>query len=225
MGTRERASFPQPGAVALEFPFRGAWRVENSPAQRVPSHGTTALATSHAIDFVAVNSDGQSAPATWRSVLFAEPPELFRGFGAPILAPTAGTVVIAHREELDHEARRSQLALVGYMLGQAGRARAGVAALAGNHVVIRAGRRGPFVVLAHLRRHSVQVEVGQAVRVGEQVAECGNSGNRTEPHVHVQVCDSTSWSTARGAPLAFRRLDGTLWVPRNNEIVVVQDDG
>ena len=137
----------------------------------------------------------------------------------PILAPIAGTVVIAHDGEPDHDGRRSQLGLVAYMLGQTGRARTGGAALAGNHVVIAVQPGGPFVLLAHLRRGTVAVAAGQQVQVGQQVAECGNSGNSTEPHVHVQVSDSTRWPTARGVPLLFRRTDGAAWVPFESEIV------
>lgn len=54
-----------------------------------------------------------------------EPPHIFRGFGAAVLAPAAGTVVLTHDGEPDHEARRSQLTLLGYALTQAGRVRAG----------------------------------------------------------------------------------------------------
>lgn len=212
---------PPPDAVVLDYPFHGSWRVENSPARRVPSHGTHAFGTSHAIDFVAVDDTGRSAPFTWRSLIAAEPAELFRGFGAPILAPVPGTVVLAHGGEPDHQGRRSQLALVPYMLGQARRARAGAVKLAGNHVVIAVGPGGPFVLLAHLRRGTVRVRPGQVVQAGETVAECGNSGNSTEPHVHVQVCDSTDWERARGVPLAFRDPAGSVRVPAESEIVRV----
>jgi len=188
----------------LDFPFRGTWRVENSPAHRVPSHGTYAFGTSHAIDFVAVNDRGRSAPRTWRSLVAAEPPEIFRGFGQPILAPLSGTVVLTHDGEPDHEARRSQLTLVPYMLGQAERVRAGIPAIAGNYVVIAVRPGGPFVLLAHLRRGTVQVRPGQRLQAGEPLAKCGNSGNSTEPHVHVQVSDSTDWIT----PTAFRSPSG-----------------
>jgi murein DD-endopeptidase MepM/ murein hydrolase activator NlpD len=42
------------------------------------------------------------------------------------------------------------------------------------------------------------------VTTGQQLAECGNSGNSTEPHVHLQVMDSADLAVARGLPLAFR---------------------
>src|SRR5690606_11370266 len=125
----------------------------------------------------------------------------FLAYGQPILAPADGTVVAVHDGEPDHEARRSQLALVGYMLGQAGRLRRGPSALAGNHVVIALADRPVFVVLAHLRAGSIRVAVGDSVRVGSQLGECGNSGNSTQPHVHVQVMDGADPRVAHGVPL------------------------
>lgn len=209
------------GAVLLDFPFRGSWRVENSPARRVPSHGTYAFGTSHAIDFVAVDDAGSSGPRTWRTFLASEPAEIFIGFGQPILAPVSGTVVDIHDGEGDHQGRRSQLTLVPYMLGQAGRVREGVAAIAGNHVVIAAGHDGPYVLLAHLRRGTIDVRQGQPVQAGEPVAQCGNSGNSTEPHVHVQVSDSTDWNRARGVPIAFRGSDGNAWLPGESDVIKI----
>ena len=207
--------------VMLSVPLHGSWRVQNSPANRVPSHGTEAFGSSYAIDLVPVDEHGRSAPRTWRGLVAAEPPERFVGFGRPVLAPVAGVIAHVHDGELDHEARRSQISLVPYLLRQRDRARRGAPGLAGNHVVIAVGDGGPFVLLAHLQRGSVQVQPGQAVTARMPVARCGNSGNSTEPHVHLQVSDSMDWSSARGLPLAFSGLDGTPWLPRNSQVVRV----
>ena len=150
-----------------------------------------------------------------------EPPQAFVGFGRPVLAPVAGTVVAIHDAEPDHEARRSQPALLAYALTQASRVRRGPTAIAGNHVVIALAATGPFVLLAHLRRGSVSVQPGDRVRVGDAVGTCGNSGNSTEPHVHVQVTDSTEWSSARGLPILFRAPSGRVWLPGEGEVVDV----
>ncbi len=104
---------------------------------------------------------------------------------------------------LDHEARRSQVRLLGYMLGQAGRVRGGPGAIAGNHVVIASSPTGPFILLAHLRRGSATVAVGDHVQPGDPVGSCGNSGNSTQPHVHIQATDSTDWEGAKGLPITF----------------------
>lgn len=205
--------------VVLHLPFRGRWTTQNSPANRVPSHGTTLFGTSHAIDFVAVDPRGRSAPNGWRAIVATESPELFFGFGLPILAPVAGTVLAVLDGETDHEARRSQPALLGYALSQAQRIRRGPGSIAGNHVIVACSAAGPFVLLAHLQRHSVCVEPGQIVRPGDEVGRCGNSGNSTQPHVHVQATDSVEWAIARGLPLLFHRAADAdrPWLPRNGE--------
>ncbi|SKB04133.1 M23 family metallopeptidase [Aeromicrobium choanae] len=204
--------------IELAYPFTGRWLARNSPVRRVPSHGTHLMGTTYAIDFIPVDERGRSAPRSWRAVVATEPPEGFAGFGVPILAPCSGRVVVAHDGEPDHEARRSAPSLLTYALTQARRVRAGAPAIAGNHVVIAMGEGGPFVLLAHLRQGSVRVAVGDEVVEGRAVGACGNSGNSTEPHVHLQVTDSLDWASARGLPLAFRGPDGPT-LPDESEIV------
>lgn len=205
-----------PDVVELALPFTGRWLVQNSPASRIPSHGTDLFGTSHAIDFVPVGSDGRSAPRTFASLTGTESPESFAGFGRPILSPVSGEVVIVHDGEVDHVARRSPLSLIAYALTQPSRIRGGAPAIAGNHVAIRTGNG--LLLVAHLRRGSIRVRTGQHVTAGEQLGECGNSGNSTEPHVHIQVSDSLA-REARGIPITFVRRDGNRGLPRNGEIV------
>lgn len=71
-----------------------------------------------------------------------------------------------------------------------------------------------MVAVCHLRRHRVRVVEGQTVSVGDLIGECGNSGNSTEPHVHVQAMTGRDPKTAGAEPVSFR---GRL--PRNGEVV------
>jgi murein DD-endopeptidase MepM/ murein hydrolase activator NlpD len=199
-------------SVDLAYPFEGRWLTQNSPANRVPSHGTTLFATSFAIDFVPVNEAGRTAPITFRSLLHPEPAARFPGFGRPILAPIQGVVVGVHDSALDHHSFRG-LPSVGYALTQRRRAAAGWAELAGNHVMIRTGD-GPVVAVCHLQRASLQVQLGQTVQVGEPLGRCGNSGNSTEPHVHLQAIDRRDVLHASAVPVTF---GGRL--PRNGEVI------
>jgi hypothetical protein len=199
-------------AVDLEFPFEGRWLTQNSPANRVPSHGTALLASSFAIDFVPLDERGRTAPVTIGSLLRPEPAERFPGFGRPILAPVEGVVVGVHHTAIDHASFRG-LPSVGYALTQRRRVAAGWEALAGNHVLIETGN-GPVVALCHLQRDSVQVQVGRRVLVGEVLGRCGNSGNSTEPHVHLQAIDCSDVRHASAVPITFGGR-----VPRNGEII------
>lgn len=198
--------------IELAYPFTGQWLVLNSPANRVPSHGTPAFGTTHAIDFVPVDPRLRSAPFTLRSLLRPEPPGSFVGFGRPILAPVTGTVVAVHDGEPDHDAFRG-LPSVGYALTQHRRVAQGWAGLAGNHVLIEV-ETGVVVALCHLREGSLRVVGGQRVWAGDPIGQCGNSGNSTEPHVHLQAMTHPDVDHAVGLPIAF---PGGL--PRNRTVV------
>lgn len=192
-----------PAPLLLELPGEGRWQARNSPARRVPSHGTDAFGGRYAIDLVPVDARGRSGPIGWRTLLATEDPARFTGWGRPVVAPVAGVVVIAHDGEPDAPVRRSPLAYPGFVRTQPARVRRGLPGLAGNCVVIDAGAGGPFVLVAHLRNGSVGVRAGDLVRPGRPIGVCGNSGNSTQPHVHLQASDSLDWATARGLPVAF----------------------
>jgi murein DD-endopeptidase MepM/ murein hydrolase activator NlpD len=66
------------------------------------------------------------------------------------------------------------------------------------------------------------VAVGEEVRAGQQVAECGNSGNSTQPHVHLQVMDRPDASAAQGVPMRFLRYRE--W-PRGVKQVQIRESG
>lgn len=206
--------------VLLLLPFHGTWIVENSPARRIPSHGTHAFGASHAIDFVKVH-EGRTAPVRdWRTILTVEPVDRFYAFDETIIAPAGGRVVSAQDGVPDLVARRSPLARVSYAVTQASRARQGARGLAGNHVILDLGDGGPYLVVAHLRCGTVAVRPGEAVVAGQRLGSCGNSGNSTQPHVHLQVMDRVDPFAAAGVPLLFhhywvRHRDGTSEFVRN----------
>jgi murein DD-endopeptidase MepM/ murein hydrolase activator NlpD len=88
-------------------------------------------------------------------------------------------------------------------------------ALLGNHVVLDLGG-GIYAVLAHLKRGSIGVQKGQVVRVGQKLAECGNSGNSSEPHIHFQLMDTPRAAFAAGLPFRFCGHD----MPKNGKPLV-----
>jgi murein DD-endopeptidase MepM/ murein hydrolase activator NlpD len=76
----------------------------------------------------------------------------------------------------------------------------------GNHVVLEIAPRR-YVLLAHLRAGSLRVKPGDQVVCGQPLAECGNSGNTSEPHVHMQVQDGPEYTDdVRTFPIEFRHV-------------------
>jgi murein DD-endopeptidase MepM/ murein hydrolase activator NlpD len=56
------------------------------------------------------------------------------------------------------------------------------------------------------------------ITAGQQIAECGNSGNSTEPHLHIQLMDHPSVPLAAGLPVRFQPADGgPAALPRNGQ--------
>jgi murein DD-endopeptidase MepM/ murein hydrolase activator NlpD len=178
------------------------------------------FATTYALDFIAVDGRRTALKRDWRTFLATEPVERFLAFGLTIVAPAAGRVVSVHDGEADHMARRSQIVRASYALTQAARARAGAGALAGNHVILELPDHGVYVLLAHLRAGSIRVGTGESVAVGQELAACGNSGNSTQPHLHIQAMDAADPHTARGVPVSFR--DYRAWRRVGGRPVVVE---
>lgn len=199
--------------IDLSYPFTGRWLVQNSPADRVPSHGTAMFASAFAIDFVPVDTTGRSAPYTLASFFRSESPEQFPGFGQPVLATLNGVVVGTHQTAPDHATYRG-LPSISYALSQRSRIGESWISAAGNHVLIESA--GFVVAICHLQHDSLTVGLGQRLGTGEVLGLCGNSGNSTEPHVHLQAMDGHEPRSARAVRLSF---SGS--VPGNGTVIDV----
>ncbi len=77
--------------------------------------------------------------------------------------------------------------------------------LTGNTLVLQTAI-GEYILFAHLKEGSIIVEEGQEVVQGEVMAQCGNSGNSTEPHLHLSLQNTVEMSDATGGKLYFERL-------------------
>jgi hypothetical protein len=211
--------------VVVRPPVHGRWLAVNSPADHVPSHGLLAYGQSHAVDLVHVPEGTERVRYGGRG-LRGLPPEGFAGFGRPVHAPVDGVVVRAVDRFRDHRARTTYPQILYLLVSGTFRELRGAGGLMGNHVVLRAAEgsaegsaEGTYVVLAHLRRGSVRVRAGDVVRAGEVVGGCGNSGNSSEPHVHVQVMDHRWPWCAAGLPMAFAAAGGAPSMPSGREPV------
>lgn len=70
------------------------------------------------------------------------------------------------------------------------------------------------MVLCHLQQGSARVRLGEHVAAGQVMATCGNTGNSTEPHLHLQAISTMDVTVATAVPIT---LHGGL--PRNGVVV------
>jgi len=154
---------------ALTFPLQdGRFVVAQGGGIGILNHHASHPAQRHALDITAVDAAGFRAKS-----LLPEDPARYAIFGKAVVSPCAGTVMAA----VD--------GLPDLPPPNADRANP-----AGNHVVLACGDLQ--IELAHLRKGSLVVEVGQQIAVGKAIGQVGNSGNSTEPHLHIHVVDQRS---------------------------------
>ena len=65
----------------------------------------------------------------------------------------------------------------------------------GNYIVLQC--LNGDILMAHLRHGSIKAVPGDAVTIGQPLAEIGNSGNTLEPHLHIEA-------TKDGKPIGLR---------------------
>ena len=109
-------------------------------------------------------------------------------FGRRILAPFDGVVV----EAIDGIRDNTPAKLNNYMM-------------LGNMIVLQ-HTDSVFSVLAHLKLGSIVLRSGDAVRQGQIIGLCGNSGRSSEPHLHFHVQSTDDINEADGLKCYFKRL-------------------
>ncbi len=72
----------------------------------------------------------------------------------------------------------------------------------GNTVVIDHGN-GEYSVIAHFKKGSIVVEVGDEVNSGQFLGLCGNSGRSFQPHIHYHLQTMPENGPGEGLPLQF----------------------
>jgi len=140
--------------------------------------------TAHGVDLVAIDRWGLRADG-----IMPADPERYRIFGRSVIAPCAGEVIAAVDGLPDMPVPRMDH---GH--------------LAGNHVILRCA--GADILLGHFRQGSLVVTAGQRLVVGEPIAQVGNSGNTSEPHLHINAMQpGTPDAPFSGAPIPIT-IDG-----------------
>ncbi len=153
-----RARGAEPESVPLRAPFFGSWQVY----QGFNGPHTHQPPWQHALDFI-ITENGKSF--RHQGLLLHD----YYCYDLPVLSPCHGTVarcmdrlVDNQPGEVDHKNNW------------------------GNFLVI-ALDSGLYVLLAHLRQHSLTVTEGERLIPGQPVARCGNTGRSPQPHLHLHV--------------------------------------
>ncbi len=167
--------------ASMRLPFDGEWHVYWGGRTIEENYHAVDAAQRFAVDLV-VRRDGASHAGDPHRL------ENYFCWDAPVLAPAAGDVVAAVTGLADQAIGKTDAENP-----------------AGNHVVLDLGE-GEYLFLAHLRQGSVRVEAGDRVEPGEEIGRCGNSGNSSEPHLHVHMQTTPDLTSGEGLPMRFHNF-------------------
>ncbi|HEV8543491.1 MAG TPA: peptidoglycan DD-metalloendopeptidase family protein, partial [Verrucomicrobiae bacterium] len=173
---------PEKHQTQLLLPFKGRWLVFWG--------GDTVELNQHhevpnqrfAFDLVGVGDDGKTQRGDGTRN------EDYSAFGREVLAPAEGTVVTVIEGVPDN----TPGSLNPY-------------SAVGNCVMIQ-HREDEVSVLAHFKRGSIVIKVGDKVKRGQLLGECGNSGNSSEPHLHYHLQNSPVLQDGLGIKCVFQKV-------------------
>jgi hypothetical protein len=180
----------EPALPTLRLPFDGLWWVFWGGETVGQNYHAANREQRHAVDLV-IWQNG----STFRTDGAAN--EDYYAWGQPALAPVDATVV----EIVD-----------GYPANPPGQLPEDPPDVFGNHVVLQVGNNA-FIYMSHLQESSLAVAQGDRVTAGTPVGLVGNSGNSSEPHLHIHAQNYPTLNTAAvGLPMTFAQVlvDGEL---------------
>lgn len=169
-------------AVRMAFPLRdGRYYVGQGGNSVAVNYHNTHPAQRYALDIVALNPLGLRS-----SGIFPAELDRYAIYGHTVYSPCAGQVIAAVDGLPEQEPPAGDRENP-----------------AGNHVVIDC--QGVRVVLAHMQPGSLRVSAGDPVAVGQPLGLVGNSGNTTEPHLHIHAVRGGAGGVleGEGVPLLF----------------------
>lgn len=135
----------------------------------------------YGVDLISVNGWGFRANA-----IMPTNPTRYLIFGTPVLAPCAARVVLAVDGRPDN------------LVPQIDEGHP-----AGNHVLLRCANAD--ILLGHFRQASLRISAGDTIVAGQQLGEVGNSGESSEPHLHIHAqTHGTADAPFSGAAIPIR---------------------
>ncbi len=187
-----------PKAVELDFPLKdGTYYILQGGNNLLLNHHYEVTAQKYAIDILKLNPLGFRCNSLFTSHL-----NNYNIFGTTVHSPCDGQII---RLVNDHQDLPPAIADLDHP--------------AGNYLGIQIGDSNQIVVLAHLMANTFLVKEGDVVTRGQPLAKVGNSGNTSEPHLHMHIVESTTEDLLfeeTGIPMQF---NGQFLI--RNQLIVV----
>ncbi len=171
----------------FELPFKGTWTVANGGIRKEDSHSWNIINQRYAYDLVKSDPKGKTHDQE------GDKPEDYLCYRKDVLAPADGKIIKVRDGIRDFPMPGTMR--TDHMCKD----------FRGNFLMIK-HNENEFSFIAHLIPGSIQVAEGEKVEQGEKLAECGNSGHSTEPHIHFHVQNHPNFYLGMGLPIKFKKV-------------------
>lgn len=187
---------PKDSSIDLDFPLKsGIFYILHGGANSHINHHYSLSAQRFALDILGLNRYGFRSNCLMPKALTD-----YVIFESPVYSPCDGVVLEAIDEFEDNKPSEMNPNNP-----------------AGNYIAISVSHSDKIVLLAHLMNSSVLVKSGEFIQKGQLLAKVGNSGNTSEPHLHIQTIIKGTGDllyTSQGVPMKF----GNKFLVRNDKI-------
>lgn len=195
---------PEMHLIVLNFPFDGKWMVLWGGDTKTLNQHHGIPNQNYAFDFLMADNNGKTHRNDGKKN------DDYFAFGRKVLAPANGVVTDVIQGVRDNVpgSMNSYSAL-------------------GNTVIIK-HQEHEVSVLAHFKKNSIRVKVGNKVKKGQVLGLCGNSGNSSEAHIHYHLQNTPIIQDGTGIKCIFTHImvgkDGNIrteekYSPIKNDIV------
>ena len=185
----------------LELPFQGEWKTLCPPGHN-----------KFARDFVKVNDRQTRVKSSGFFPFRTHQPQDHYCWEQPVLSPIDGSVVwLGDGWPDNNRINIFQTIKIWFNATYVFRpqivsGRYDIRPNTGNFVMIKSLNGSFTVLLAHLKKNSVTVKEGDCVHKGDLIGNVGNSGNSTEPHLHLNIFDQVEDPlNSKVLPFAFNK--------------------
>ena len=176
---------------SIDLPVKGEWLAAHAGGNELVNYHCAYKAQKYAMDIVKVDEKGRFFKGAGNEL------EDYFTMGENIYAPVAGTVVGLLDSLPNVEVTLTTSDTVNP---------------AGNHIVIKFDT-DRYLFLAHLNKGTLKVKKGDKVKQGDLLAQAGNSGNTSWPHLHMHIQDKpmVDNASAIGFPYRFSKINKKRW--------------
>jgi hypothetical protein len=177
-------------AIELSFPLhKGTYYIAHGGNHSQMNYHNAYPPQKYALDIVKLNSFGMRSNGIYPKQL-----DQYMIYGDELLNPCTGKVIEVRNDAPDQIPPNMDAEIPE-----------------GNYVALLCENEDAVVYMAHMQKGSVAVKEGSVVKEGQLIGLVGNSGNTTEPHLHIHA-----EKDGEGVPIKF---DGKFLV-RNNIVRV-----